>query len=154
MRCDWTLRVARRRGGVAALAVLLLSATRSPQPTVELVAPARAHAGDTVDIVLRVRNDLQQPMTLELSGRPVGFDVIVTDAGGEEIWRRLAGGAVGAALMLLTLQPGEARDFSARWLLVDQAGQEVPPGRYTLRGTLPLTGRKLTTPDRELIIEP
>lgn len=154
MRPETTLRAGLRRGGVAALAVLLLSATRSSHPTVELVAPARVHAGDTVDIVLRVRNDGPTAMTLELSGRPVGFDVIVANPEGKEVWRRLAGGAVGAALMLLTLQPGEARDFTTRWALVDQSGNAVPPGRYILRGILPMTGRRLTTAERDLVIDP
>lgn len=154
MRSESTLRAGLRRGGVAALAVLLLSATRSPYPTVELIAPARVHAGDTVDIVLRVRNDGPAPLTLELSGRPVGFDVIVTNPDGKEVWRRLAGGAVGAALMLLTLQPGESRDFTARWPLVDLNGNAVTPGRYTLRGILPMTGRRLATPERDLVVDP
>ena len=154
MRFESTLRAGLRRGGVAALAVLLLSATRSPTRRSSWLPRHGSTPGDTVDIVLRVRNDGPAPMTLELSGRPVGFDVIVTNPDGKEVWRRLAGGAVGAALMLLTLQPGESRDFTARWALVDQGGNAVPPGRYTLRGILPMTGRQLATPERDLVIDP
>lgn len=148
-----TLRAGLRRGAVAA-ALLLPGATGVTQPTLELVAPAKVPAGDTVEIVLRVRNDGPEPLELELSGRPVAFDILISDAGGSEVWRRLAGSAVSAALALLTLRPGETRDFSARWAQVDSLGRAVPPGRYTIQGILPMETRRLVTSSRELVIEP
>jgi len=147
------LRAVLRRGAVGA-AVLLLGGADVKQPAVELVAPSTVSAGDTVEIVLRIRNDGPRPLDLELSGRPVGFDIVVTGADGAEVWRRLAGSAVGAALMLVTLQPGETRDFSAHWDQVDSLGRTVSPGRYILYGILPMGARRVRTSSRELVIEP
>jgi hypothetical protein len=124
------------------------------QPTIELLAPSKVQAGDTVEIVLRIRNDGPKPIDLELSGRPVAFDVIVRGPDGKEVWRRLEGAAVASILMLLTLQPGEGRDFPAQWTQEDQAGRSVAPGRYVLHGVLPMGRRQMTTAPRELIIEP
>jgi Intracellular proteinase inhibitor len=147
-----TLRAAMRRGGF--VAPVLLLAAGMPQPTVELLAPPKVSAGDTVEIVLRIRNEGAKPLELELSGRPVGYDVIVLDAGGREVWRRLAGATVGAALMLVTLQPGESRDFTTRWAQVDAWGRAVAPGRYVLQGILPMGARQVSTAARDLVIEP
>lgn len=152
MHLEPTLRAAIRRGGVA-VSFLLMGIGGVTQPTVELVAPPKVQLGDTVEIALRVRNDGSEPMDLELSGRPVGFDVVITGPDGREVWRRLRDGAVGAALMLLTLEPGAARDFTVRWAQVDRAGGAVGPGRYTVRGILPMGARRITTAPHDLVIE-
>jgi hypothetical protein len=143
-----------RRGVVVTAWFLLLGIAGVTQPTVELLAPSTVQAGDTVEIVLRIRNDGERPMDVELSGRPVGFDVVIAGPDGKEVWRRLSQGAVGAALMLLTLQPGEARDFPVRWPQHDSAGRPVAPGRYIIQGILPMGDRRVTTASRGLLIEP
>jgi hypothetical protein len=157
MGFDQTLRAGLRRGAVVPsllLCLLLVGAGGVTQPTVELLAPSKVRSGDTVEIVLRVRNDGSKPIDVELTGRPVGFDVVVTGPDGKEVWRRLEGTAVASALMLLTLRPGEGRDFTARWGQVDQAGRAVAPGRYVLHGILPMGRRQMTAAPRELVIEP
>lgn len=155
MHFDPTLRAAVRRGVVvSALLLLLLGAAGVTQPAVELVAPSRVRAGDTVEISLRVTNRGSQPITVELSGRPVGFDVIIVGSDGKEVWRRLQSGVVGAALMLLPLEPAESRDFTTRWAQVTYSGAPVAAGRYTLRGVLPMGARRVATASRELIIDP
>jgi Intracellular proteinase inhibitor len=152
MQLTPTLRAVTRRGALVTASLFLLGMAGVTQPTVELVAPSQVGAGETVEIVLRVRNDHPKPITFELSGRPVGFDIVITGADGKEVWRRMDGRFVGAALMLLTLQPGEARDFTARWGQVDGAGRAVAPGRYTVRGILPMGARRMATAERDLII--
>ena len=154
MHLDPTLRAAIRRGAVVAATLLLLGVAGVTQPAVELVAPSRVRVGDTVEIALRIRNDDSKPIDLELSGRPVGFDVVIVAADGGEVWRRLRDSVVGAALMLLTLEPGEARDFPVRWAQVDFAGRAVAPGRYTLQGILPMGTRRMTTAPHDLVIDP
>jgi uncharacterized protein (DUF58 family) len=149
-----TLRAAIRRGAVVAASLLLLGVAGVTQPTVELVAPSKVRAGEPVEIALRVRNDGSKPIDLELSGRPVGFDIVITGAEGEEVWRRLRDGAVGAALLLLRLEPGEARDFTVSWAQTDFGGKAVAPGRYTLHGVLPMGARRMTTAPHDLVIEP
>lgn len=81
----------------------------------ELVAPARARAGERVDIVLRVTNITTRPLDLSLQGREIVFDVAVTDAQGRELWRRLKGQNVQAILQLKTLAPGEALEVRTEW---------------------------------------
>ena len=124
------------------------------QPTVELIAPSEAKRGQPVEIVLRVRNDGAKAVDFELSGRPVGFDIAIETDDGTEVWRRLDGEAVASALMLVTLQPGEARDFTERWLQQDRAGDPVTPGRYVVRGILPMGRRRLVTAPHDLLIRP
>jgi hypothetical protein len=151
-----TLRAGLRRGALvpAVFCLLLLGAGGVTQPTIELLAPPEVHVGDTVEIVLRLRNDGPKPIDLELTGRPVAFDVIVTGPDGKEVWRRLEGAAVASILMLLTLQPGEGRDYTAQWAQVDRAGRAVAPGRYVLQGILPMGRRRMTTAPRDLLIQP
>ena len=120
---------------------------------IQLVAPAAVAVGDTVHVAIRLSNDGHVPLRLELSGRPVGVDLSVRDADGREVWRWLRG-PVTAALMLLTLEPGESRDFPVRWPLTDLAGAPVAPGRYTLQGFVPLGGRRLPTQPHELTVTP
>jgi hypothetical protein len=139
---------------IAAASVVLLGGGRMPQPTLELLAPSTARAGDTIEVVLRIRNDGPRPMEIELSGRPVGFDIVIETADGTEIWRRLAKGTVGAALMLVTLRPGESRDFAESWSQEDRNGRRVAPGRYRIRGILPMGQRELVTRPHELVIQP
>jgi hypothetical protein len=119
---------------------------------IELIAPPSLRRGDTVEIAVRVRNDETRPVDLELSGRPVTFDVVIRAADGAEVWRRLRGGAVAELLAVLRLAPGEAHDFSVRWAGVDEAGVPAPPGRYTLQGMIPINGRRRTTAVRTLVV--
>ncbi len=143
-----------RRGGVVAASVFLVGSVGVTQPTVELVAPSKIQVGDTIPIVLRVRNPDAKPIHLELSGRPVGFDVVIVRADGSPVWSRLGNSVVGAALMLLTLGPGETRDFTVRWAQLDAGGKPVTPGRYTLWGILPTGAGRMTTAPRDLVIQP
>ncbi len=147
------LRAGLRRGGIPALPLLLLALTAPMQPTIQVVAPEKVAAGDTVEIALRLRNDESQPLRLELSGRPVAFDIVIEDADGGVVWRRLEREAVSQVLMLLTLQPGESRQFRVRWGSVDSRGRRVAPGSYTIVGLLPVGNGVLRTPPRALVIE-
>lgn len=122
------------------------------QPTVELEVPSKVRLGDTVEITLRLRNDRPDPLDLQLSGRPVAFDIVITGPGGQEVWRRLHHVMVTSALMLLRLEPGQSREFTARWPQQDNQGRPVPPGRYTVQGALPTGSRPLTSAPRDLLI--
>jgi hypothetical protein len=155
MRSNGTLRAALRRGAFAfILPILVAGRAVVTQPTLELIVPDTVTVGDTVEIVLRLRNDTPAPLDLELAGRPVGFDIVITGPGECPVWRRLDGEVVASALMLLTLAPGETRDFVARWDQVDGGGRQVPPGRYGVRGYLPLGRGRTAAPARELVIRP
>lgn len=127
------------------------------QPTpasVELLLPHTVRLGDTVPITLQVRNEGKQPIQLELPGRPVAFDVIVQGPGGTEVWRRLRGVVTPSILMLLRLEPGEAREFTTRWPQVDHGRRPVAPGSYQVWAVLPIGPERLTTRREELVITP
>lgn len=124
-----------------------------PRLAVELIIPARLRLGDTVEIVIRVRNEGKRPAALELPGRPVAFDVVIHGPDGAEVWRRLGRGAVAGALAVLRLAPGEAYDFSVRWAGVDDEGSPVQPGRYTVRGMVPINGQQRMTDVQAVLIE-
>jgi Intracellular proteinase inhibitor len=120
---------------------------------VELLMESSADLGVPVSITLRLRNDGTGPIDLELPGRPVAFDITIFRPDGTQVWRRLARGVVGSALMLVRLAPGEIRDFTVGWDQVDNAGRPVGPGRYTVRGVLPTDKGVLSTPLRDLLIK-
>lgn len=126
---------------------------RPAQLSLELVLPSHAHVGDSVPITLRLRNQGDHDLDLQLPGRPVAFDVVIVAPDGAEVWRRLRDGGTGSALMLLHLAPGESQDFTTHWTQVDNAGRRVVAGSYHVRGLLPLAQGGLSTAARELVIE-
>jgi hypothetical protein len=99
--------------------------------------PHAAHPGEPVPIVLRLTNRTERPLDLTLQGRPLAFDVTVTNQEGSVIWRRLEGAVVPSILALRTLKPAESLTFEATWDGRDRRGRAVPPGRYLVAGALP-----------------
>ena len=123
-------------------------------PTVDLVLPPTARLGEAVPITVRLRNTSSQPVNLELPGRPVAFDVVVTGTDGTDVWRRLHNRVTGSALLMLRLGPGESRDFATEWPQVDNQGRPVPAGSYNVQGMLPVGSTRLVTASRELLLVP
>jgi hypothetical protein len=115
--------------------------------------PERVDAAETVPIRLIIENTSETGVTLYLTGRPVAFDVEVTDAAGEIVWRRLEGEVVSMVLQLRELAPGERLVFETEWDQRTSAGRLVPPGAYRVRGLLPTDQREpLATPYVDLQI--
>jgi hypothetical protein len=104
---------------------------------VEIEVPAEVGRGDSVPILLRLVNDADTAVDVALQGRPVAFDVTVTRAGGEQVWRRLAGETVTSILQLRTLAARESLEFRTSWDQRSDAGAPVPPGEYVVRGAIP-----------------
>lgn len=124
--------------------LLLTLALVADSMTVELLIPAHVRAGEPVPITLRATNHGTGPATLYLRGRPVAFDVIVTDARGTVVWRRLRGATISMVLQVRELAPGESLELKDTWDQRTSTGVRVPPGQYRL------TGRLLTDTDRPL----
>lgn len=122
--------------------------------------PRRARVGEPVDVALTARNATGRPVTLELGGSAgadtmILFDVVVTDARGREVWRRVpAGGFVAGTGATRTLAPGQASTWTGRWDLRDAAGRRVPPGTYQATGALPLGLTTLRTKAATLVVQP
>jgi len=110
-----------------------------PDPSVrlELELPEEAGRGVRIPITLRLINRSDRPEDVVLQGRPPAFDVVVTDRQGRLRWRRLEGAVIPAVLQLRTLAPGEAIVFEAEWDRRDASGEELPPGDYTVAGSVP-----------------
>jgi hypothetical protein len=115
--------------------------------------PERVGAGEAVPIRLVVENASGDAVTLYLTGRPIAFDVEVTDASGEVVWRRLEGQVASMVLQIRELAAGERLVFEAVWDQRTSAGRLVPPGAYRVRGVLPTDAREpLMTPYADLRI--
>jgi hypothetical protein len=110
---------------------------------VQLLVPSRVATGQPVPMTLRIRNTGERPITLYLQGRPVAFDLVVAQSGGEVVWRRLEGAAVSAILGVRTLAPGEVLDFKASWKQETRTGRRAAPGDYKVSGSVLTDGEPL-----------
>jgi hypothetical protein len=118
----------------------------------DLLVPAEVEAGAAVPLRLHVRNTSGRSIELYLRGRSITFDIVVTDAGGATVWRRLAGEVIPAIIRLETLDAGAALELRAEWRQVTQAGARVAPGSYRVHGELLTDGPALATPPATLRI--
>lgn len=124
-------------------------------PRLSLQVPTPVRAGDPVPIGLRLVNEGGKPLTLELRGRPIAFDIAVEDAEGDQVWRRLEGRTVSAILQVRNLAPGDSLELRETWDQRGDDGTPVGPGTYTVRGSLPTVSRgRLEAPPVELRILP
>ena len=121
----------------AFLAVVLVADSM----TLELSAPDHVRAGEPVPITLSVTNHGAAPATLYLRGRPIAFDIVVTDALGKTVWRRLQGAVTSMVLQVRQLNPQETLTLQDSWPQRTNAGEPVPPGEYHLKGQV-LTDKK------------
>ena len=125
---------------------------RLTELTVELDAPDTVELGRPVQITLRVRNDGGAPAALELTGRPIAFDLIVTRSNGTVVWRRLRGEIVSMVLQVAILQPNESLEFAHTWDQRDDTGRVVRAGSYLVRGELPGPDGTLASEPRRIVI--
>jgi hypothetical protein len=92
--------------------------------------------GTPVPLVFTVTNAGSASVTLQLLGRVPSADFRVSDTHGRMIWTRLRGQTMLGALRLYALGAEKALVFRDIWNSVDDAGNEVPPGDYLIRGVL------------------
>jgi hypothetical protein len=131
-----------------------VSATPEDSPRLHLDIPEQAAAGESVPITVRAVNQGDRTIELYLTGRPVAWDVIVTDAAGTMVWRRLEGEIIAMALRIETLEPGEVLELAGAWDQRSNAGATVAPGTYTVRAEILTEAAPLVTPSLELRILP
>jgi hypothetical protein len=103
----------------------------------EIDVPAEVRAGHGARFTLRLQNPSERPLDVALQGRPPAFDVIIRDADGRAVWRRLEGEVVPAILQLRTLGRGDTLRFEVAWDGRASDGTLVGPGRFTVQGELP-----------------
>lgn len=129
-------------------------ATVSDSLRLWLEVPEEVRAGEPVPIAFRVQNVSDRPLDLYLRGRTIAFDLIVADAEGAVVWRRLEDAIIPAILRIETLGAGETLGLEDTWDQRSNAGDAVAPGAYTVRGELLTEGERLTTPSVPLRIAP
>lgn len=105
-------------------------------PLVTVHAPESVPPGAAIPITMRVENKSGEPLELYLRGREIAYDFVVIASDGGMVWRRLEGQIVQAILRLEVLAPGQVLEFRDNWDQRDIGGKLVPPGLYTLRGTV------------------
>lgn len=123
-----------------------MPATASDSLRLWLEVPDEVRAGEPVAIAFHVENITDRPLDLYLTGRPIAFDLIVTDADGAVVWRRLEDEIIAAILQIRTLGPGETLALEDSWDQRSNAGEPVAPGAYTVRGELLAEEEPLVTP--------
>jgi len=119
-----------------------------------LEVPPEVKAGTGVPITVGVENLTGRRLDLYLTGRPIAFDLIVTDQSGGVVWRRLEGHHVPMVLRIETLEPGACLEFGDTWNQRTTAGNAVPPGLYRVRGEILSENGPLVTPIRTVEIIP
>ena len=119
---------------------------------VELIVPERVRAGETVRFTLRVQNVSPRTFDLYLRGRESTFDIEVSRATGDTIWRRLAGAVIPAIVHIRPLAPRERFELIAEWDQRDNKGRPLGVGEYSARGLLLVEGAPLATERKALTI--
>lgn len=102
----------------------------------QLVSPAEVRAGATVPLTVRLENVGSRPLDLYLRGRTIAFDIVVTRATGDTVWRRLQDEIIPAVIQFRALAPGEVLELRHDWDQRDNRGRPVAPGDYVLRGSV------------------
>jgi hypothetical protein len=110
--------------------------------------------GEPVPMTLRVDNVGSETLDLYLTGRPLAYDLVVTDLEGTVVWRRLEGEVVAAVLRIEILEPGAGLVFEDVWDQRSNAGEPVRAGEYFVHGELLTEDGPLASAPRLLVIEP
>jgi hypothetical protein len=134
---------------------LIVQLTSGDGMRFEVILPDSVRLGAPVPIVLRLTNAGDRPLTLYLQGRPLAFDITVSDRNGQVVWRRLEGEVLQSILAIRTLEPGAVLELRDTWTQQTDAGHPVSPGNYLVIGSLPTDRPEpLRTPPRTLHIVP
>ncbi len=108
--------------------------TQSAELRIWLTAPESARAGSTFSIAIIVKNVGEAVLDLYLRGRDIAYDILVKDATGQVVWRRLQDEIIPGVIQLRALAPGEVLELSHEWNQRTRAGNLVEPGQYMVEG--------------------
>jgi hypothetical protein len=107
---------------------------QSAELRIWLTAPESARPRSPVSFAIQVENVGQEILELYLRGRDIAYDILVKDATGQVVWRRLEGEVIPGVIQLRVLEPGEAFELSHEWNQRTNAGAFVEPGQYIVEG--------------------
>jgi intracellular proteinase inhibitor BsuPI len=121
--------------------------------SLDLEVPKRFPLGEPVPITLILRNTSDRHVDLNVPGRPVAFDIVITSADGSVVWRRMKGRIIAAILQVLELAPYSSLELRDDWMQRTDAGVLIEPGEYSVVGELPVERQSpLITPSRRIEI--
>jgi hypothetical protein len=130
----------------------MMTAPGQDSLVVQIELPREVPAGQRIPIQLRVENVSGRALDLYLRGREIAFDVTVSRAQGETVWRRLEGEIIPAIVQVKSLAPRETLELRAEWNQRTNRGQAVGPGLYAVRGALLTESGSLETAPVQLRI--
>jgi len=88
-------------------------------------------AGKEIPITISVKNVSQEIEFLHYHTEQ-RFDLEVKDSKGKAIWRWSQGSFFGLVKVQIKMEPDESEESDVIWPQKDSAGNQVPPGKYTL----------------------
>ncbi len=86
--------------------------------------------------MIRIENVGEATLELYLRGRTIAFDIVIANATGRVVWRRLEGDVIPGIIQFKALSAGEVFELSHDWDQRTNRGASVGPGRYTAQGIL------------------
>ena len=114
---------------------------------------SQAPYGETVEMKLTLWNAGDEPVSFFLGGWPA-YDFVVSTPDGEQVWHWMCAKFTLASLNIETLEPREDLEFIGGWEQIDNRGEPVPPGVYSVRAVLNLDPpEKLVTEAHELEVQ-
>ena len=140
--------------GVPVVEAPAVSAAREDTLRLTLDVPREVARGAPVPFVFRVENVAGRPLELYLRGRTIAFDVVVTDAAGRPVWRRLEDEVIPAIVRLEELAPGAALTLRATWDQRTARGVPVGDGEYRAHAELLTETTPLASPPASFRLSP
>jgi hypothetical protein len=126
-----------------------------PQLRISLTAPESVTLGSIVPIVIHLENVGETPLELYLRGRTIAYDVVIEDATGEVVWRRLEGEIIPGIIQIKVLDSGEVLELSHGWDQRSNRGYAIEPGLFTVRGSvLTDSPEPIVSPAKPLLVVP
>ena len=92
-------------------------------------------SGETVTLVLRVENDSDRAASIDFDDGQI-FDFEISNSSGAQVWLWSDGMAFTTAAQSTQFAAGEVRNFSVDWEQVDNDGNDVPLGSYSVQAEL------------------
>jgi hypothetical protein len=105
---------------------------------VSILAPSEVQVGDSVPIELRIENVTTSTLSVNLQGRDIVFDIVVSTMDGNLLWRRLQGQTTQSILRIETLAAGQVLRLRDVW-------RAAAAGDYRVRGVVPTDAAPLQT---------
>lgn len=103
-----------------------------------------------VSIGIHLQNLGDGPLELYLRGRTIAFDIVIGDATGRVVWRRLEREMIPGIIQFKRLASGEVLELFDNWDQRTNRGNPIEPGAYTVRASFSPTApsHSLQIPNR------